>query len=207
MNSSFTRPFLIVALLATSLVKAEAQSVDSFEADKIALRALGARYEEAINQGNLNLLSDSVLPDATIVFMTNDELKGLPAMQSYVESVQKRLGDGAVYRVKLQPHDTDFQGDIAIAQGTSDESVTFGNGKTIAYTTKWTAVLKKADGIWKAARLHVSLDPIDNPIIRMQWNLRLWIAGIGGLIVGIIGMLLIQKMRTSRSSNVRTEPR
>lgn len=164
----------------------QAQDNDPHAADRDALRALGSRYEQAINQLNLNSLADSVLPEASAVFMTNDELKGLPAMQEFIEGVQKEIGEGSVYEVKLRPGTTEFHGDVAIAHGESDESVTFPNGKRISYVTRWTAVLKKVDGIWKASRLHVSLDPIDNPIIALREGLRHWTWAGGGVILGIL---------------------
>lgn len=184
-------------ILLVFLSIAHAQTQDPHAADREALRSIGARYEQAINQADLNSLSDSVLPDASAVFMTNDELKGLPAMQAFIEGVQKEIGEGSVYQVKLRPGITEFHGDLAIAHGESDESVTFANGKQVAYVTKWTAVLKKVDGNWKALRLHVSLNPIDNPIIDLQHGLRNWVWAFGGLVAGILAMVLFRNVRRS----------
>lgn len=184
-------PFSLLLLLSI----AHAQVPDPHAADRDALRAIGARYEQAINQADLNSLADSVLPDASAVFMTNDELKGLPAMQAFIEGVQKEIGEGSVYQVKLRPGTTEFYGDLAIAHGESDESVTFKNGKQITYVTKWTAVLKKVDGTWKALRLHVSLNPIDNPIIDLKDGLRNWIWSLGGFFVGVLGVVLFRTLR------------
>jgi ketosteroid isomerase-like protein len=191
-------PLCIFILISTL----QAQDNDPHAADRDALRALGSRYEQAINRFDLGSLADSVLPEASAVFMTNDELNGLPAMQQFIEGVRKEIGEGSVYEVKLRPGSTEFHGDVAIAHGESDESVTFPNGKHIFYVTRWTAVLKKVDGTWKALRLHVSLDPIDNPIITLQEGLgrRVW-AG-GGLVAGIVltsAVGLIRRKRTVRT--------
>lgn len=188
----------ITLCLLAAVSALQAQTPDLNAADRDALRALGTRYEEAINKGDLNSLADSVLPDASAVFMTNDELKGLSAMQKFIKDVMKQLGEGAVYRVKLRPDITDFHGDIAIAHGESYESVTFGNGKSIAYVTKWTAVLKKVDGMWKAARLHVSLNPIDNPIIALQQGLLRWVWAAGGAFSGIVALGVWRLLRKRR---------
>jgi uncharacterized protein (TIGR02246 family) len=189
-------PLSLLVFLST----AHAQTPDPHAADREALRSIGARYEQAINQADLNSLADSVLPDASAVFMTNDELKGLPAMQAFIEGVRKEIGEGSVYQVKLRPAATEFHGDLAIAHGESDESVTFKNGKQIAYVTKWTAVLKKVDGRWKALRLHVSLNPIDNPIIDLQQGVRNWIWAFGGLAVGVLTMVVIGIVRRKPAS-------
>ena len=59
--------------------------------------------------------------------------------------------------MKLRLDDTDFFGESAIAHA-SDESVTLGSGRSIDYTTRWTAVLRNVDGRWLVARLPVSAE-------------------------------------------------
>ena len=171
------------------------------EEDKQALRALGARYEAAINGANLTPLSDAVMPGASAVFMTGDEIKGLPAMQQFLEHTKTRLGNGAQYSIKLVPDATDFYGDTAVAHGTSEESVVFGGGRAIQYTTRWTAVLRKIDGRWMAARLHVSLDPINNPIVEFAARSRLLATGAAAAAVGIgLGWLASRLFRARKQS-------
>src|SRR5436190_15428660 len=75
------------------------------EADKNALRALGRRYEEAINSSNLKGLADSVTPTASAVFMTGDEVTGVEAMQKFFDEAKKMMGEGSRHTVKLIPDD------------------------------------------------------------------------------------------------------
>ncbi len=184
--------------LSTAAAQTPAAVGDGREADRQALRSLAARYEAAISNGDLMALQDSVLPGASAVFMTGDELTGVPAMQTFLDGIKKQLGAGTKYSVKLNPNPTQFEGDIAFASGTSDEKVIFGNGKELNYQTKWTAILKKVDGKWLSMRLHVSLDPINNPIIEMRIRTEKWIAaGIalaGGVLFGIV-LAVIGKRR------------
>jgi ketosteroid isomerase-like protein len=166
------------------------------EGDKDALRALGRRFEEAINRGDVMSLADAVLPEATAVFMTNDEVTGLPAMQRFFDGIKAQLGPGSRYTIHLKPDDTNFHGDLAIAHGVSEETARLGNGTEIAYVTKWTAVLKKVDGRWQAARLHVSLDPINNSIIDLKFRMQKWVlAGIGALGGLALGFILGRRRR------------
>ena len=196
--------FLFLCLASLGLGDVAAQSPatadDGREADRQALRALAARYEAAIGSGDLMSLQDSVLPGTSAVFMTGDEVTGLANMQTFLDGIMKELGAGTKYSVKLNPNPTQFEGDLAMASGTSDEKVVFGNGKELNYQTKWTAILKKVDGKWVSARLHVSLDPINNPIIEMRTRMEKWIAaGIalaGGVFVGIL-LVVIRKKRQS----------
>lgn len=186
-----TRLTFLVLLLLSQLALAQQ---DGTEADKQALRTLGASYEKAINSGDLSSLAPSLTSTASAVFLTNDEVKGLPAMQAFFNDIKKRLGPGSSYSIKLVPDDTQFFGDIALAHGSTEESVTMA-GKILNYTTRWTAVLRKLEGTWKAERLHVSLNPIDNPIIAARTVGQSWLVGAVASVSGIVLGFLLARLR------------
>ena len=175
--------FATVAI-STTLVAQESGS----EADKNALRQLKARYEEAISTGHLTPLGDTLTPTASAVFLTGEEVKGLDAMQQYFDGIRQQLGPGSSYRVQVQPDDTQFFGDIALAHGVANETATLGNGTDLNYTTRWTAVLRKIDGTWKTERVQTTLNPFDNPVItsKTRFTAVLWsaIAAVVGVLVG-----------------------
>ena len=188
---------LTAGALAALPVNAPAQDL---EADKTALRMLGARYEAAINGGNLSDLKDHMLPDASAVFMTSEERTGLDAMQTYLNEVKAQLGKDTSYTVRLRPDETTFMGDIAIAKGTSDESVRTGRGDALEWQSKWTAVLKKVNGQWLAARLHVSMNPLDNPIISVKSTAGKYLAGLAGVAVGVLLVKVVSLLRGKKSA-------
>lgn len=165
------------------------------ESDKQALKALAAQYEAAINSGDLSGLGDSLLPEASAVFVTGDECRGLPAMQEFYNGVRDQLGTGTRYTVKLVPDNTDFYGDVAIGHGLSDETVRFSSGKELSWQTRWTAILKKTDGVWRTSRLHVSLNPFDNPVIAARSKVTNWILLAGGVLGGLIAGFLLGRCR------------
>lgn len=174
---------------------AQVAEPDALVDDKQALRALAVKYELAINQGNFSSLKDSVSPTASAVFMTGHELVGLDAMQEYYDKIKVKLGAGSSYSVKLNPDDTKFHGNIAIAHGTSEERVVFGNGKQLSYQSKWTAVLEKQADQWIAIRMHVSLDPIYNPFITMKNRVSNWTyAGISGIVSALLVWFLKRRI-------------
>lgn len=187
-----TRFLFLASLVLSQLALAQQDT----EADKQALRALGASYEKAINSGDLSPLAPSLTPTASAVFLTNDEFKGLPAMQAFFDDIKKRLGSGSSYQVKLLPDDTQFFGDTALAHGSADEMVTLANGSSFTYTTRWTALLRKLDGAWKAERLHVSLDPIDNPIVAARTTAQSWLIGSGAALLGALLGFLIARLKS-----------
>jgi ketosteroid isomerase-like protein len=191
-------PLLVLTLTASRLI---AQTpADPHEADRAALRELGARYEQAINEGKLTGLADALLPEMSAVFATGDEVRGMEAMQKFYDDIKTKLGDGSTYSIKMLPDRTDFFGDTAVAHGKSDEHVRLGNGTELDYQTLWTAVLLKQNGQWKAARLHVSLDPVNNPFVAMKtkWRDRLFAAA--GLALGLLLWRLFVLERKRRAA-------
>lgn len=167
-------------------------------ADKQALRALAVRYEAAINHGSFADLKDSAAPEISAVLMTGVEVKGIDEMQKYYDEIKAKIGSGGSYSVKLLPDDSNFHGNIAVAHGLSEEAVVLGNGKHINYQSHWTVVLEKTNGKWMALRLHVSIDPINNPFVAMKVAASKWLnLGIGA-VVGLIGAWLIMKMKSKK---------
>lgn len=182
---------LLISLLCCSTALAQTPAPDDeHAADRAALRELGGQYEQAINSGNLRALAPSVAPEASAVFATNDEAQGLDAMQKYFDSIKERLGNGSSYTVKLTPDRTEFFGDIALAHGRSDETAKLGTGREYRFTTHWTAVLRKDGGSWKAQRLHVSMDPLDNPAITARLQFRTWIAAAAGVLMAAVAFAI-----------------
>lgn len=191
------KTFFVVLTIAAAACNALAQTPsDEHGADREALRTLAHRYEEAINQGDLTVLSNSVAPNASAVFMTADEFTGIQSMQAFLDEVKKMMGKGSRYTIKLAPDTTDFFGDFAMAKGTCDEIATLGSGQTFSYKTHWTAVLRKENGEWKATRLHVSLNPFENPFITAKISMRTWITGgVAGILGLVIGFLFGKRKR------------
>ncbi len=189
--------FQIIVCTWMAVTMASAQTEDR-ESDKQALRALAARYETAINEGSFAGLQDSLAPEVSAVFMTGTEVRGLQEMQAYYDKIKAQLGSGGSYAVKLKPDNTDFYGDVAVAHGSSAETVTLGNGKQIAYQSRWTTVLRKVGDKWLATRLHVSIDPIDNPFVTMQLRVAKGIYLAIGVAAGLVIAWIIGRVRSAR---------
>lgn len=192
---------LLINLLFFSTTFAQTPAPeDEHTADRVALRELAGHYEQAINSGNLMPLGPSLAPEASAVFATNDEVQGLDAMQKYFDSIKERLGKNSSYTVKLDPDRTEFFGNIALGHGRSNETAKLGNGREYRFTTHWTAVLRKENGGWKAQRLHVSMDPFDNPAIAARLQVRTWIAAAFGLLAAAAAFA-IGRATTKRAPN------
>ena len=191
-----TNLLLSFCLLWAPLLPAqEAAAGNDRPADRQALRELRLKYEAAINQGSFDTLKDSIAPGASVVFMTGDQVTGIEAMQTFYNGIKKQLGEGSSFSVALKPEKVEFFGDIAVAHGTSDETVVPGHGSPLTYRSLWTAVLHHSDNRWQALRLHVSIDPINNPIVAAKTRLSSGLALAGGLGIGVILTLIMTRRK------------
>lgn len=160
------------------------------EEDKVALRNLKSIYEKAIASRDLAALKPHLAADFTAVMITADEVKGYDGILAYWKKVEDFLGKDGTYQVTIDPDDTIFEGNIAIAKGRAGEKTVRG-GKNIDFVSKWTAIARKEGGEWKLVRIQASIDPVGNPIIKALQGYQQWFVGLAALVAGlIIGRLL-----------------
>jgi ketosteroid isomerase-like protein len=163
----------------------------AIEEDKQALRDLQAIYEKAIAERDIDALKPHLAHDFTAVMITAEEVKGFDGIAAYWTKVEEFIGDGGTYRVSVDPDDSIFEGNLAIAKGRAMEQVKLGNGKKLEFTSLWTAIARKEGAAWKLVRIHAAIDPVDNPIIKVLQGSKQWFIGIGAVLAGlIIGRLL-----------------
>lgn len=81
-----------------SSANAQADTPSPGEADREALRALAARYEQAISQGNLLSLQDVVLDDASAVFITGEKSPACPRCKATWKASKNNSAKAAATR-------------------------------------------------------------------------------------------------------------
>lgn len=160
------------------------------EEDKAALRNLRGVYEQAIAKRDLAALKPHLAADFTAVMITADEVTGYDGILGYWKKVEDFLGKDGTYQVSIDPDDTIFEGNIAIAKGRAREHVVR-SGKTLEFTSQWTAIARKEGTEWKLVRIQASIDPVGNPIITALQGYTRWAIGLAALVGGlVIGRLL-----------------
>lgn len=163
------------------------------EEDKVALRNLKSIYEKAIASRDLATLKPHLAADFTAVMITADEVKGYGGILDYWKKVEDFLGKDGTYQVTIDPDDTIFEGNIAIAKGRANEHAVR-NGKTLDFVSQWTAIARKEGGEWKLVRIQASIDPVGNPIIKALQGYKEWFIGVAALVGGLlIGRLIPRK--------------
>jgi ketosteroid isomerase-like protein len=169
------------------------------EEDKQALRDLKATYEKAIATKDLDLLKPHLASDFSAVMITADEVKDYEGIQAYWKKVEEFIGEDGTYTVSIEPDDSIFQGDTAIAKGIAKEHVVR-KGKAIDLVTKWTAIARKEEGKWKLVRIHATIDPVNNPIVTELNKGKQWITGAVGAITGLLFLLLWRRIASAKPS-------
>lgn len=169
------------------------------EADKQALRDLKATYEKAIATKDLDLIKPHLASDFTAVMITADEVKDYEGIKEYWKKVEEFIGEDGTYTVSIEPDDTIFEGNIAIAKGIAKEKVVR-KGKVIDLVTKWTAIARLEGGKWKLVRIQATIDPVNNPIVTALNKGKLWITGAVGAISGLLFLLLWRRIASAKPS-------
>ena len=166
------------------------------EEDKAALHNLRGVYEQAIARRDLAALKPHLAADFTAVMITADEVKGFDGILDYWKKVEGFLGTDGTYQVSIDPDDTIFEGNIAIARGRALEHVVR-SGKTLDFTSHWTAIARMEGTEWKLVRIQASIDPVKNPIITALQGYKQWIIGLGALVGGLVIGRLLPRRKTA----------
>jgi hypothetical protein len=78
--------------------------------------------------------------------------------------------------------------------GTSTDTFTLRDGRSLQFKTNWTASFIKDAGKWKLTTLHIGTDPMDNPVVAAAQRSVLTFGG-GGAVAGLIIGFLIGRLR------------
>ncbi len=163
------------------------------EADHAALRVLADKYQEAIKTKNPAALSPHLADDFSGVMVTGEETADLQSLEAYWQEIQKLLGDGGEYTVKVNvPEPATIVGDLAFAHGSTDDTVVTSSGKTYEFEGYWTAICRREPDGWKIVRIHGSMDSITNTFVKGALTKVTRVAGFGGGAIGfVIGASLL----------------
>lgn len=192
---SFLMLVALYAIVADSLVAA--QDADRAD-DHAALIELREKFTDAMNKRDFEALKPLVTDSLTVISIDNEKVTGLDELSKYWNKLFE--GDQSIIMsISVAPvadEKTVFFGDnIGIAQGTSTDKFEFRKAGTRELTTRWTAVVEKDQGQWKVARIHLSANVMDNPVIdatKAFGNLKM---AAGALVGFLLGALLFRRRK------------
>ncbi|MGE5385859.1 MAG: YybH family protein [Betaproteobacteria bacterium] len=179
---------IIVALLALLLGNPLAFGADGREADRQQLLTILDEIERGINDGNIDLMARHIEEKAVVTWLNAEVSQGPDGVRAYFK---KMVGSGPetvlskyVTHPKLaQP--AQFYGDVAVANGTTEDEFTPHRRSVFKFNSRWTATLLKKEGQWKIIALNLSTNTFDNVLITELERYAVY-AGIGGALGGMI---------------------
>ena len=187
---------VLITTLLVLFLAAPAVAADGSEEDKQALRAMARIFEQAVGQRDLKKFQDVLAPEFTGTLVT-DEVVNRESIAGFWNWVWGLIGPKGHWEVKIEPEDTLFFGDLAIARGLANDHIVTESGRDYRFKWHWTLVLHKREGQWKAIAGHGSMDPLNNPFLTLEQMWLNLLFGGGGLLVGVVvgvgGTLLLRR--------------
>ncbi|MFN8392048.1 MAG: nuclear transport factor 2 family protein [Bdellovibrionota bacterium] len=181
----------VFAFLTTQRVAAQTAVSPEEQAEWAQIRKIKDVYEQASETGNFDQLEPLLAPGFTAVMVTGEEVKSLKDLKDYNAKMRGLIGEGGTYSMKANYEPGVFFGNTALGFGTTEERVVTNEHKEYNFNSRWTAMVTKADGAWKLARVHVSMDPLQNAFVTTFRERATRLYGMGGIVVGLLfGALL-----------------
>jgi len=180
----------LIGLLTLLLIASSAIAQDN-EEDRALLLEMLDSVELALNEQNFDALTPLLEDNVVAVFLDGEVARTPAGVTAYID---KFLGSDAPlltgFTTSADIGDSArFFGDIAVADGTSDDVFSLVDGSQIDINSVWSVTLSKGSGSWKIAQLHISTNVFDNPIVAAaseRFTIFVSIAAIVGLIIGVL---------------------
>jgi ketosteroid isomerase-like protein len=192
---------LICGGFHSSPAPAIAQPEDRAE-DHEQLIALRKQFTKALNERDFEALKPLVTDSLTLISISNEKITGIDELKAYWEKLF--VGEDSVlesFTVAPEADDyTTFLSDsVGVAQGVSHDVLEFRQVGRRELTSRWTAIVEKIDGEWKVARIHISANVLENPVLDAKefvGNLKAGGGALVGLLLGLVlGALLFRRSK------------
>ena len=168
------------------------------EQERSRLRQMLTDIEQALNDKQMQPILELLEDDVVVIFLNGHVARGPDGVNAYFENIfsgsevvlkdyQTRADVGAPAR---------FYGDIAVADGSTEDTFYFIDGSDMTVTTYWSAVLKHSGDDWKVVNLHFSSNLFDNPLMSALKSKMMLLVGAAFLIGALIVFLLMRKKAT-----------
>ena len=161
---------------------------DAREADRQQLLTMLSDIEHGINDGKIEMMTGHIDEKAVVTWLNADVSHGPAEVQA---SFDRMVGSGPntvlskyVTHPKIDQQAV-FYGDVAVANGTTEDEFTPHRRSVFKFTSRWTATLKKTDGKWKIIALNLSTNTFKNALIS-ELESMVTLAGGGGFVAGLL---------------------
>ena len=169
--------------------------------ERSILRQMLSDIEQALNDKQIKPVLDLLEDDAVVIFLNGHVARGPDGVRAYFEDIfsgsqavlkdyQTRANVGAPAR---------FYNDIAVADGTTEDTFYFIDGSDMTVTIYWSAVLNRSGDGWKVVNLHFSSNLFDNPLMAaLQQKMIVLIAA--AFFIGSLIVFLLMRRKAARNA-------
>jgi hypothetical protein len=188
---------LAMALLSNSTVAQT--NLSASEVDQ-AITHLREGLIDSFNKGDIDRLLTFLDTNAVVTWQNGEVCEGAAAVKAYYDKMMK--GDHPlVSKVSSEPKilGRHIQDDWAVSWGELNDHFILTDGRDLPLNSHFTATIaKRVDG-WKVSAFHASVNAFTNPITANAVKKIALIAGIGGIITGVIvGLVIASIFRRSK---------
>lgn len=151
---------------------------------------------DSFNHGDIDRLLTFLDTNAVVTWQNGEVCEGAAAVKAYYDRMMK--GDHpVVVKVTSDPKvlGRHIQGDWCVSWGDLNDHFTLSDGRDLPLNSHFTATIAKRGDHWMVAAFHVSVNAFDNPITVLAVKKVSLIAGIAGLIVGILLTAIVVRLR------------
>ena len=165
---------------------------DEHAADREAMLDILGDIETSLNTRDVSLMLKHLDPEVIVTYQNGEATQGHDGLRDYYSRMME--GASAIVKeygtVATVGAPAVFHGDTATAYGTSIDSFVLVGGLEFALDSNWSTSMQKQDGKWRVLSLHFSTNVFDNPILNNATRMN-WLAGGGGLLLGLLLMWLV----------------
>jgi len=190
----------LLGLISVLMTAAAQPLAPALEVDQTVTRFCEALLG-SFNGGDVNQFLTTLDTTVVVTWQNGEVCEGRTAIKPYVEKMTK--GDHPIVsKIGFAPKvlGRNIQGDCALAWGELNDHFILTDGRDLPLNSHFTATMAKHDDGWKVTAFHASVDAFSNPITAMAIKKTALVAGIGGIITGVIVGLVIASL-LKRSKN------
>lgn len=182
------RSFLLVFLLSVLLGTALAFGEDQRAADRQQLLRILDDIEHGINDANIEMMARHIDEKAVVTWLNAEVSQGPDGVRAYFKRMVGSGPDSVLSKYQTHPkisQPATFYGDVAVANGTTEDEFTPHRRSVFNFSSRWTATLRKVDGQWKIIALNLSTNTFNNVLISELERFAV-LTGVGGLVGGLL---------------------
>jgi ketosteroid isomerase-like protein len=182
----------LTLLFNTALAQTNAPSSDVDQ----AITHLREGLIDSFNKGDIDRLLKFLDTNAVVTWQNGEVCEGTAAVKAYYDKMMK--GDHPVVsKVTSDPKvlGRHIQGDWAISWGELNDHFLLTDGRDLPLNSHFTATIAKRGDGWKVSAFHASVNAFSNPITAIAVKKISLVAGIGGIITGVVVGLVIASLR------------